>query len=94
MRYAICVKRTTVMLPDDVDARLRLEARRRGVSIAELTRTALEAQLPPAPQEGAPLSFFAVGEGGPADAARRAEELVADAIERRAQPGGRHGRSR
>jgi len=71
------------MLPDEVDARLRREARRRGVSIAELTREAIEAQLPSVPPKGAPLSFFAIGEGGPPDAARRAKEFVGDAIERR-----------
>ena len=37
------------MLPDDIDDRLRLEARRRGTSIAEIAREAIEAQLPPAP---------------------------------------------
>jgi hypothetical protein len=76
------------MLPDEMDERLRREARRRRISIAELTRETLEAGLPPAPQAGAPLSFFAVGKGGPHDAAIRAERLVAEGIERR------HRRSR
>jgi predicted transcriptional regulator len=39
------MKRTTVKLPDDLDARLRHEAARRGTTIAELTREALEAHL-------------------------------------------------
>jgi len=45
MRYAVCMKRTTIMLPDEVDARLRLEARRRGTSIAEVAREAIEKEL-------------------------------------------------
>ncbi|MET0834746.1 MAG: CopG family transcriptional regulator, partial [Actinomycetota bacterium] len=31
------MKRTTVKLPDDLDARLRHEAARRGMTISELT---------------------------------------------------------
>jgi len=81
MRYAICMKRTTIMLPDTLDARLRHEARRRGVSIADVARHAIERELPE-PQNGA-LSFFAIGAGGPADAAGRAEDFVGKAIDRR-----------
>jgi hypothetical protein len=84
------MKRTTVMLPDEMDERLRREARRRGLSIAELAREAIEAGLPPAPRAGAPLSFFAVGKGSPHDVAGRAEHFVADAVEQREQSD-RHG---
>jgi predicted transcriptional regulator len=41
----IPMQRTTVKLPDDLDARLRHEAKLRGTTIAEITRTALEAHL-------------------------------------------------
>jgi hypothetical protein len=82
MRYAVCVKRTTIMLPDEVDARLRLEARRRGSSIADVAREAIERQLPPAPSEGA-LSFFSIGGGSPRDASERVDELVGKAVARR-----------
>jgi len=75
------VKRTTIMLPDEIDARLRTEARRRGTSIAEVVRDAIEQQLPPQP-EGR-LSFFAVGEGSPVDASERVDELVADSLRQR-----------
>jgi hypothetical protein len=85
MHYAVCVKRTTIMLPDTLDARLRREARRRGVSIADVTRSALERELPESPQGGA-LSFFAIGPGGPPDAAEHAEDLVGKAIRRRHPP--------
>lgn len=40
------MKRTTIMLPDGLDARLRLESRRTGASIADIAREALERHLP------------------------------------------------
>ena len=49
---------------DELDDRLRLEARRRGTSIADVAREAIERQLPPAPEPGE-LSFFAIGDGDP-----------------------------
>ena len=73
------MKRTTVMLPDDLDERVRLEARRRGVPVAEVVRDALERELPP-PRPGRRLSFFAVGEGGPEDASERVDEYVRRAL--------------
>jgi hypothetical protein len=82
MRYAYIMKRTTVMLPDQLEARLRIEARRRGVPIAEVVREAVERHLP-APQPGRRLSFFAVGEGGPANASERVDEHVRRAVRRR-----------
>jgi Ribbon-helix-helix protein, copG family len=60
----------TILLPEEVDARLRNEARRRGVSIAAVAREALDRHLPKPPGAGR-LSFFAVGEGSPADASER-----------------------
>ena len=81
MRYARIMKRTTFMLPDDVESRLRLEARRRGVPMAELVREAVERHLP-APQPGKPLSFFAIGEGGPEDASEHVDEYVRAALRR------------
>jgi len=79
------MKRTTVMFPNDVDARLRLEARRRGVPLAQIVREAVERELP-APESGRPLSFFGVGEGGPADASERVDEYVGRAVGRRRRP--------
>ena len=81
MRYAVCVKRTTIMLPDELDARLRHEARRRGASIADVARGAIEDQLP-ASTDGH-LSFFAIGEGGPGDASEDVDRLVGRAVDRR-----------
>ena len=75
------------MLPDALDARLRLEARRTGASIADVAREALERHLPePAPSGR--LGFFSVGDGGPPDVSERTEEFVGEAIRRR-----RRGRS-
>jgi hypothetical protein len=76
------MKRTTVMLPDDVEARLRLEARRRGVPIAEVVREAVEQHLPAA-EPGRRLSFFGIEDGGPADASERVDEYVGRAVRRR-----------
>lgn len=81
MRYDVCMRRTTIMLPEDIDVRLRLEARRRGTSVAEVAREAIEKQLPP-PPDGR-LSFFALGEGSPRDASERVEELVTKSVRRR-----------
>jgi hypothetical protein len=79
------MKRTTIMLPDELDERLRLEARRRGTSIADVAREAFERQLPPAPKPGE-LSFFAIGDGTPKDASERVDEHVARAVRRRRAP--------
>jgi hypothetical protein len=70
------------MFPDDVEGRLRLEARRRGVPLAAIVREAVERHLP-APEAGRPLSFFAIGEGGPADASERVDDYVGRVVRRR-----------
>jgi hypothetical protein len=74
------VNRTTT--PDDLDARLRHEAQRRGISIADVARHALEEQLPYPSPDGV-LSFFAIGPGGPPDASTRVEDFVGPAVSRR-----------
>jgi predicted DNA-binding protein len=75
------VKRTTIILPDDIDVRLRHEARRRGTSVAQVAREAIEQQLPE--QTEGSLSFFAVGDGSPRDASERVDELVATSVRKR-----------
>jgi hypothetical protein len=77
------MKRTTVMLPDEVLSRLRRESRRRGVSVAEIVREAVDVHVPE-PRSHGRLSFFGVGEGGPADASERVEDYVAAAVRERA----------
>lgn len=76
------MKRTTIMLPDELDARIRLEARRRGVSIADVAREAIEQHVAGAVPTGR-LGFFAIGEGSPVDGSERIDELVGQAIARR-----------
>jgi Ribbon-helix-helix protein, copG family len=73
--------RITIILPDDVDARLRLEARRRDSSIAAVVREAIERRLPQRSADGR-LGFFSVGEGAPADVSERVDEFVGRALNR------------
>ena len=69
------MKRTTVKLSDELDARLRHEADRRGSTISELTREAIEAHL----GVGSGRRFLAAGAGasGQDDISERIEEILA-----------------
>jgi predicted transcriptional regulator len=66
------MKRTTVKLPDDLDARLRHEAARRRITISELTREAIEVHL------GGRRRLLAAGAGrsGRTDVSERIEEIL------------------
>ena len=68
------VKRTTVKLPDDLDARLRHEAQRRGTTIAEVTRTAIEEHIGVEPRRR--LGAAAAGRSGRTDISERIEEIL------------------
>jgi len=67
------MKRTTVKLPNDLDARLRHEASRRGTTIAEVTREAIEAHLGNARRR---LIGAKAGRSGLRDTARRIEDII------------------
>jgi predicted transcriptional regulator len=69
------MKRTTVKLPDSLDARLRLEARRRGMTISDLTREAIESHL----DRGKRRKLFGAkaGSSGRSDVSERIEEILA-----------------
>jgi plasmid stability protein len=69
------MKRVTVKIPDGLKARLRREAARRGVTISDVTREALEAHL----GTGRPLLMAAAGSfrSGRSDLSARAEEILA-----------------
>ncbi len=72
------MKRTTVKVPEDLDARLRHEAERRGTTVSEVTREALEAYLAPRGR----MSFVSLGRGGGGDVASRIEEILREELGR------------
>lgn len=69
------MRRTTVKLPEDLDARLRHEARRRGVPIADVTRDALEAHLG-SNRTRRQLGAAGAGRSGRSDVSERIEEIL------------------
>lgn len=75
------MKRTTVKIPDDLDARLRHEASRRGMTISEISREALEAYLC---ADGGPgqrrLAAAGAGRSGRSDISERIEEILAGEV--------------
>jgi predicted transcriptional regulator len=73
------MQRTTVKLPDELDARLRHEAQRRGVTVSELTREAIEALLE-APRGRRRLLAAGAGASGHRDISERIEEIIADEV--------------
>jgi hypothetical protein len=75
------VKRTTLKIPDSLDARLRHEAERRGVTISEVSREALEAYLigPPGRRR---LGAAKAGRSGQPDVSERIEEILAAEVRR------------
>jgi predicted transcriptional regulator len=76
------MRRTTVKLPDDLDARLRHEAQLRGSTIAEVTRTALEEHLGTGQRRR--LGAAAAGRSGHSDISARIEEIIrAEAVSSR-----------
>ena len=75
------MKRTTLKIPDGLDARLRHEAARRGVTISEVSREALEAYLVGAPGARR-LGAAGVGRSGRSDISERIEEILAREVRR------------
>jgi hypothetical protein len=75
------VKRTTLKIPDELDARLRHEAELRGVTISEINREALQAFLvgPPGRRR---LGAAAAGRSGRSDVSERIEQILADEVPR------------
>lgn len=68
------MKRTTVKLPDEIDAKLRHEAARRGITVSELTREAIERYLGGRERQ---LRAAGAGRSGRADISERIEEILA-----------------
>ena len=73
------MKRTTVKLPDDIDAKLRHEAERRGITISELTREAIEHHLG---GERRHLGAAGAGRSGRDDISERIEEIMKATVAR------------
>ena len=73
------MQRTTVKLPEELDARLRHEAQRRGVTVSELTREAIEAHLG-GPRTRRKLLAAAAGASGHDDISERIEEILANEV--------------
>jgi len=69
------MQRTTVKLPDELDARLRHEAERRGVTVSTLTREAIEAHLG-GPRPRRRLLAAGSGASGHDDISERIEEIL------------------
>ena len=74
------MQRTTVKLPDELDARLRHEAKRRGSTVSELTREAIENLL--GAQHGKRRLLAAgAGASGSNDISERIEEILANEVQ-------------
>lgn len=70
------VKRTTVKIPDALDARLRHEAERTGSTISDVSRQALEAFFG-GPSLRRRLGAAGAGHSGRSDISERIEEILA-----------------
>jgi predicted DNA-binding protein len=73
-------KRTTVKISNALDARLRYEAERRGKTVSELTREALDAYLGTGKRRK--LLAAAAGASGQNDISVRIEEILASEVAR------------
>ena len=71
------MKRTTVKLPDELDARLRHEAARRGMTVSELTREAIAHHVGGAQRR---LGAAGAGRSGSSDISERIEEILAGEV--------------
>ena len=74
------MQRTTVKLPDELDARLRHEAQRRGSTVSELTREAIE-NLLGLHQGKRRLLAAGAGASGRDDISERIEEILASEVQ-------------
>jgi predicted transcriptional regulator len=73
------MKRTTVKLTDELDALLRHEAQRRGLTISQLTREAISQHLG-ASDGRRRLGAAAAGRSGRDDVSERIEQILASEV--------------
>ena len=78
MRYDASMKRTTVMLPDELATLVELERQKRNASTAEVIRHALESYFGVGATQPKRYSFIGIGDSGHTDTASRIEELLAE----------------
>lgn len=73
------MRRITIKLPDELHALARHEAERRGSTISQITREAIESYL-----DGGQRRFGAAGAGrsGRTDISERIEEILAEGADR------------
>lgn len=69
------VKRTTIMISDEVDAKLRHLAQARGTTVSDLTREALEQYVGPRRLQAA-----GAGRSGRTDISSRIDEILAEEL--------------
>ena len=80
------MKRTTVKLPEDLDAKLRAEAERRGMTVSELTREAIETHL----NGGRRRVLHSAGAGAPvveANLSTRVDEIFGEILDEKRRKG-------
>jgi predicted transcriptional regulator len=70
------MKRTTVKLPDELDARLRHEAERRQTTVSAITREAIETLLGQGQAGRRRLMAARAGHSGGSDVSERIEEIL------------------
>lgn len=76
------MRRTTVFAEDKVLDALRAIARRRGITLAEVTREALSSYVSKHHGGRKTLSIIGIGRSGRRDIAERAEELLKEGFGR------------
>ncbi len=73
------VKRTTIKVDDEIDARIRQEAARRSMTVSEWVREAVAAHLPGAGGDAArTFRMAAAGASGESDISARFDEVLAE----------------
>jgi hypothetical protein len=71
------MQRRTISLPDDVDAALEREARRKRIPVSQIVREAVEARLGAERTGKREIPFVGIGHSGHGSIAANIEELMA-----------------
>lgn len=72
-------------LPEDLDAKLRAEAARRGMTVSELTREAIETHLNGGPRRV--LHSAGAGHSGRGDLSTRVDEIFGEILDEKRREG-------